>query len=116
MAVKPEQGLFEPWPQVVQALESRDPMLYPFLQKSKAYYDGRRVLIDGGEVFRDYIRHHKEGQQLLKALIQEITGVHCGIGPYTPPEEKQAETRQILQETLTQIESLGVEVVVRPDE
>ncbi len=107
---------FEPWNQVVAALESRDHMLYSVLKTSKAYWDGRRVLIDGGDVFRDYIRSRKEGQQLLKALIEEVAGVHCGIGPYTPPQEKQVEDRPTLEQTLKNIQAEGVEVIDRPDE
>lgn len=28
-------------------------MLYTYLKKSKGYFDGTRVLIDGGKTFRD---------------------------------------------------------------
>lgn len=107
---------FEPWTHVIAALESRDPMLHSVLKSSKAYFDGRRVLIDGGEVFRDYIRSRKEGQQLLKALIEEVTGVHCGIGPYISPQDRQVQDRPTLEDTLKMIQAEGVEVIDRPDE
>lgn len=35
-------------------------MLYTYLRKSKAYFDGTRVLIDGGKTFRDFIRANKD--------------------------------------------------------
>ena len=41
---------FPYWGQIVQKLEGIDPMLYMYLRKSKAYFDGTRVLIDGGKV------------------------------------------------------------------
>ena len=44
------------WAQVVQKLQDVDPMLYTYLRKSRAYFDGTRVLIDGGKTFRDFIR------------------------------------------------------------
>ncbi len=43
---------FPYWGQIVQKLEGVDPMLYMYLRKSKAYFDGTRVLIDGGKTFR----------------------------------------------------------------
>ena len=43
-------ALYPYWPQVVQQLQEKDPMLYTYLRKSKAYFDGTRVLIDGGKV------------------------------------------------------------------
>ena len=47
---------FPYWEQVVQQLREKDPMLYTYLRKSKAYFDGTRVLIDGGKTFRDRLR------------------------------------------------------------
>ena len=40
--------------------------LYTYLKKSKGYFDGSRVLIDGGKTFRDFIRANKESQKLIK--------------------------------------------------
>lgn len=42
-------------------------MLYMYLRKSKAYFDGTRVLIDGGKTFRDFIRVNKDSQKLIKS-------------------------------------------------
>ena len=47
---------FEQWSEVVKLLQEKDPMLHSYLRKSKAYFDGTRVLIDGGKTFRDFIR------------------------------------------------------------
>ena len=55
----------------MQKLEGIDPMLYMYLRKSKAYFDGTRVLIDGGKTFRDFIRVNKDSQKLIKKLIAE---------------------------------------------
>ena len=60
---------FPYWEQVVQQLQEKDPMLYTYLRKSKAYFDGTRVLIDGGKTFRDFIRANKDSQRLIKKLI-----------------------------------------------
>ena len=51
---------FEQWSEVVKLLQEKDPMLHSYLRKSKAYFDGTRVLIDGGKTFRDFIRVNKD--------------------------------------------------------
>ena len=60
---------FEQWSEVVKLLQEKDPMLHSYLRKSKAYFDGTRVLIDGGKTFRDFIRVNKDSQRLIKKLI-----------------------------------------------
>ena len=77
-------ALYPYWPQVVQQLQEKDPMLYTYLRKSKAYFDGTRVLIDGGKTFRDFIRANKDSQRLIKKLIKDVSGTAVPIGPYEP--------------------------------
>lgn len=60
---------FPQWDEVVRLLQEKDPMLYTYLKKSKGYFDGTRVLIDGGKTFRDFIRANKDSQRLIKKLI-----------------------------------------------
>ncbi len=50
---------FPQWDEVVRLLQEKDPMLYTYLKKSKGYFDGTRVHIDGGKTFRDFIRANK---------------------------------------------------------
>ena len=106
---------FEPWPQVLDALKKRDHMLPAYLKGSKAYYDGRRVLIDGGGIFREFIRQNKDSQALLKAIIQEVSGLACGIGPYTPPKD-QATDHPTVEQALKDLENHGVDVVYKDKE
>ena len=61
-----EEVSFEPWPQVVAAMEQRDKLLYASMKGTKAYYDGRRVLIDGSELFLKYMRQNAYSNGLLK--------------------------------------------------
>ena len=75
---------FEQWSEVVKLLQEKDPMLHSYLRKSKAYFDGTRVLIDGGKTFRDFIRVNKDSQRLIKKLIAQVSGVAVPIGPYEP--------------------------------
>ncbi len=101
---------YAPWPQVVQKLQERDPMLYTYLRKSKAYFDGTRVLIDGGKTFRDFIRANKDSQRLIKLLIKEVSGSAVPIGPYEP--KSAAKHTSNAEQSLRALEKLGLEVTI----
>ena len=101
---------FEPWPQVVAILETRDRQLYSHLHKSRAVYDGRRVLIEGGPTFHDFIRVNKESQEILKQIIQEVTGMRCGIGPYVDKSKANGVSHTV-EDTLKELAAQGVDVV-----
>ena len=101
---------FPYWGQIVQKLEGIDPMLYMYLRKSKAYFDGTRVLIDGGKTFRDFIRVNKDSQKLIKKLIAEVSGVPVPIGPYEP--KVAGKTASNAEQSLLALEKLGLEVSI----
>lgn len=101
---------FPYWGQIVQKLEGIDPMLYMYLRKSKAYFDGTRVLIDGGKTFRDFIRVNKDSQKLIKKLIAEVSGVPVPIGPYKP--KTAGKTSSNAEQSLLALEKLGLEVSI----
>ncbi len=101
---------FEEWPKVLAELESQDPMLNAYLKGSHAYYDGRRVLIESGSTFRDFIRQNKDSQAFLKKVIQSVAGIRCGIGPYVRPEDAAQEHSHI-EDTLKKLADHGVTVV-----
>ena len=94
----------------MQKLEGIDPMLYMYLRKSKAYFDGTRVLIDGGKTFRDFIRANKDSQRLIKKLIAQVSGVAVPIGPYEPKAVRRSATNA--EESLRRLEQLGVDVSI----
>ena len=101
---------FPYWEQVVQLLQEKDPMLYTYLRKSRAYFDGTRVLIDGGKTFRDFIRQNKDSQRLIKKLIAQVSGVAVPIGPYEP--KQTARTASNAEQSLHTLEKLGLEVSI----
>ncbi len=101
---------FPYWEQVVQLLQEKDPMLYTYLRKSRAYFDGTRVLIDGGKTFRDFIRQNKDSQRLIKKLIAQVSGVAVPIGPYEP--KRTARTASNAEQSLHALEKLGLEVSI----
>lgn len=102
--------LYPYWPQVVQQLQEKDPMLYTYLRKSKAYFDGTRVLIDGGKTFRDFIRANKDSQRLIKKLIKDVSGTVVPIGPYEP--KSTGKTVSNAEQSLRALEKLGLDVSI----
>ncbi len=101
---------FEQWSEVVKLLQEKDPMLHSYLRKSKAYFDGTRVLIDGGKTFRDFIRVNKDSQRLIKKLIAQVSGVAVPIGPYEP--RTAAKHTSNAEQSLHALEKLGLEVSI----
>ena len=101
---------FPYWEQVVQQLQEKDPMLYTYLRKSKAYFNGTRVLIDGGKTFRDFIRANKDSQRLIKKLIANVSGVAVPIGPYEPKTAGKAVSNA--EQSLRALEKLGLDVSI----
>ena len=103
-------ALYPYWPQVVQQLQEKDPMLYTYLRKSKAYFDGTRELIDGGKTFRDFIRANKDSQRLIKKLIKDVSGTAVPIGPYEP--KSAGKTVSNAEQSLRALEKLGLDVSI----
>ena len=98
------------WGRVIEKMQQVDPMLYTYLRKSKAYFDGTRVLIDGGKTFRDFIRANKDSQRLIKKLIAEVSGMAVPIGPYEP--KSAARKPSGAEQSLRALEQLGLEVTI----
>ncbi|MGN0706550.1 MAG: DNA polymerase III subunit gamma/tau [Faecalibacterium sp.] len=111
-APAPEKGIqpYPHWGKVIERLQQTDPMLYTYLRRSKAYFDGTRVLIDGGKTFRDFIRANKDSQRLIKKLIAEISGAAVPIGPYEP--KSAARKTSSAEQSLHALEQLGLEVTI----
>lgn len=102
---------FSQWQEVVARLETRDPLAFANLkEKSTAYYDGRRVLIDAGELFLEFIRKNDASKDIIKEAIFAVTGNRCAIGPYI--NEKTKQTEPAIDAELKQLEQQGVEVQI----
>lgn len=82
---------FELWQQVLTRLAKLNPAVAGMLNGSKAFDDGRRVLIDIQNPallqmlkVNDYTKNH------IKQAILDVSGRSYGIGPYKPPAEDQS--------------------------
>lgn len=111
--VAKEPQLFPQWQAVLELIAENDPMLNSYLRGTQAYYDGRRVLIECSDDFRDFMRRSKETSKNIKQYIYQVTHIKCGIGPY---EKNAADVSNApaadVEETLRQMKDLGVDVVV----
>ena len=91
-----EAGSLEPfiyWPNVLADLEETDAMLISFLRNTRAYYDGRRVLFECSDAFRDYIRSN--------------------IGPYEELKDNASDTPAVsIDQTLKNMQALGVDIKI----
>ena len=69
-------------------------MLYSFLEGSKAYLSGKRVLIDSAnDFFIDYMQKNDDAKEVIKNAITEACGTRYGIGPYKKTD-KNNKTRE----------------------
>ena len=115
-SAKQEVGPLEPFPQwalVLADLEESDAMMISFLRGTRAYYDGKHVLFECSDAFRDYIRNNREVSKKLKETIYRVTKLRCSIGPYEAPKEEVNGTPQMsLDQTLQNMQALGVDVQI----
>lgn len=90
-------------------MQEKDKLLYVNLRSSKAYLSGKRILIDGGDLFLDYMRKNEFSSKLLKDTIAEVTGTRYAIGPY--PHAPRQKSGTMGEDALAQLEALGVPVI-----
>ena len=80
---------FAQWEEVIEIIRKKNGMLFPFLDGSKAYLVGGRVLIDSpNEFFIGYMQKNDDAKELIKNAITEACGTRYGIGPYKKTAKK----------------------------
>ena len=111
-----EAGPLEPfiyWPNVLADLEETDAMLISFLRNTRAYYDGRRVLFECSDAFRDYIRSNREVSKKLIESIYRVSHIRCNIGPYEELKDNASDTPAVsIDQTLKSMQALGVDIKI----
>ena len=109
-------GPLEPfgfWPAVLADLEENDAMLISFLRGTKAYCDGRRVLFECSDAFRDYIRNNNEVKKQLREAIYRVSRIKYNIGPYEEFKDNTSDTPAVsIDQTLKNMQALGVDIKV----
>ncbi len=101
-----EEQPFAGWEEVVELVGKRNKMLYSFMQDSKAYLVGGRVLIDAPNgFFIDYMQKTADAKEIIKDAIAEVCGNRYGIGPYKKTEKN---THDPLAELAKKAAALGI--------
>ncbi len=89
-------------------------MVHSFIKATSAYFDGKRILIDGGDVFMEFIRSNKNVSEIIKNAIQQATGKRYGIGPYKQ-EGKSDSPAETARKTLAEWEQKGLPIEYEND-
>ncbi len=104
---------FPQWSAVLELMAENDPLLISFLQGTRAYFDGRRVLFECSDAFRDYIRKNKDVSKQIKELIYQVTHQSYSIGPYEKPQaEDDGQPKISVDDTIRQMQAMGVDVQI----
>ncbi len=101
---------FKYWDSVINAMESIDKLLFVNMRDSKAYFDGKRVLIDGGDLFLEYMRQNKNSNTLIRQVIKDVTGHSYAIGPYKDVGAEK-ENMHTAMNAAKNVEDKGVAVI-----
>lgn len=82
------------WPQVLECLSKINMGNYAMLRNTKAYFNGRQVLIDVSDpIVLDMLRNNEYTKNNIKQAVLEATGERVGLGPYRP--SRQEDTPQV---------------------
>ncbi len=83
---------FGEWPDVVAALNRKNPLMASVLRGSSAYLQGDLLLIDSRNAqFLDLIREGAKNRGDIREAALEITGRQFRLGPYRKEEKASAE-------------------------
>lgn len=111
-ATQGQETPFEPWAKVLEVMKGKDKLLSAALKDSQAYYDGKRVLIDGSELFLEYMRKNEFSTEMVKSVLEQVTGVRYPIGPYKKKAKQPTMSESTTADaTLEQLSNAGVDVV-----
>ena len=100
-----EEAELEEWVIIVEKMAQKDSLLYSNMLLTKAYLKGNRVLIDGSEMFMEYLRVNEHSKELIKDIIEEELGKRYAIGPY----EKKQQDAPVIEETILGPRLTGIE-------
>ena len=83
-------GEYVQWPQVLDRLAKINISNYAMLRYTKAYFNGKQVLIDvTNPIVLEMLRDNEYTKNNIKQAIFEATGEKYGLGPYRPPQQTQ---------------------------
>ncbi len=75
--------LYGEWNRVMEALQVTNQAAYSVLADSRAFINGKYLLIETGGFGRDMLRT-SQVKESIKNIVRQISGIDCRLGPYTP--------------------------------
>ena len=75
--------LYADWNRVIEALQEANQAAYSVLADSRAFINGKYLLIETGGFGRDMLRN-SQVKDSIKNIVKDISGIDCRLGPYTP--------------------------------
>lgn len=74
---------FGQWNQALEILETVNKPAYSVLADSRAFINGKYLLIETGGFGRDMLRN-SQVKESIRGIIKQIAGIDCRLGPYSP--------------------------------
>ncbi|MDD6394836.1 MAG: DNA polymerase III subunit gamma/tau [Firmicutes bacterium] len=74
---------FAQWNQALELLQTVNKPAYSVLADSRAYINGKYLLIDTNGFGRDMLRN-SQVKESIRGIIKQIAGIDCRLGPYSP--------------------------------
>ena len=75
--------LYGDWSRVIEVLQESNQAAYSVLANSRAFINGKYLLIETGGFGRDMLRS-AQVKDSIKNIVKQISGIDCRLGPYTP--------------------------------
>jgi len=98
---------FRPWPQVLEEIANSNPSLAAMMMGTKAYFDGKHVLIDiQNPILLEMLRTNEYTKTGIRQAISAVTGKAYPIGPYKA-KEKEVSDSDPLEKLIASLPSDG---------
>ncbi len=106
---------FAQWNQTLELLESVNKPAYSVLADSRAYINGKYLLIDTNGFGRDMLRN-SQVKESIRGIIRQIAGIDCRLGPYSPSGAVQYNKNQNTVSPIDAIKQRAAEAGIEVEE
>lgn len=99
------------WPEIMDALSSKNRAMYAVLMGSRAYIKGDLLLIDAqNSLFRDMIKSETRHRSDIRAAAEKVLGAKYRLGPYNAGENANISSADPLDELSGRLKQAGFDV------
>ncbi|HIZ17266.1 MAG TPA: DNA polymerase III subunit gamma/tau [Firmicutes bacterium] len=99
------------WPEVMDALASKNRAMYAVLMGSKAYIKGDLLLIDAkNSLFRDMIKTETRHRSDIRAAAEKVLGVKYRLGPFNAASSASTSASDPLDKLSGKLKQAGFDV------